>query len=63
MAKKQLTYQKAIEELEDILFKMENDELQIDQLSVQVKRVSELISFCKKKLRDTEKDIENVISE
>lgn len=61
MAKKTLTYQTAIEELEDILFKMENNELEIDNLSVQVKRASELISFCKTKLKSTEKDVEKIL--
>jgi len=63
MAKKILSYQKAIDELEDILFKMEHDDLQIDLLSVQVKRASELITFCKSKLKSTEDDVEKVLSE
>ncbi len=61
--KKALTYQIAIEELEDILFKMENNELQIDQLSLQVKQASELITFCKSKLKSTEEDVEKVLSD
>jgi len=61
MAKKTLSYQSAIEELEEILSKMENNELEIDQLSSQVKRASELISFCKDKLKATEKDVENIL--
>jgi len=61
MAKKTLSYQSAIEELEEILSKMENNELEIDQLSSQVKRASELISFCKDKLKATEKDVEDIL--
>ena len=61
MAKKTLSYQSAIEELEEILSKMENNELEIDQLSSQVKRASKLISFCKDKLKATEKDVENIL--
>ena len=61
MAKKTLTYQIAIDELEDILSKMENNELEIDQLSSEVKRASELISFCKDKLKATEKNVENIL--
>ncbi len=57
MVKKTITYQQAIEELEIILSKMENNELEIDHLSNQVKRASELISFCKEKLKKTEKDV------
>ena len=61
MAKKNITYQNAIEELEDILQKMEDNELEIDSLSDQVKRASELISFCKNKLKSTEKDVEDIL--
>ncbi len=61
MAKKTLTYQQAIEELETILSKMENNELEIDHLSNQVKRASELISFCKDKLKRTEEDVSKIL--
>ena len=61
MAKKELTYQLALDELESILLKMESNELEIDKLSSQVQRASELISFCKTKLKKTEKDVENVL--
>ena len=61
MAKKTLTYQLALEELEDILNKMETNNLEIDKLSSHVKRASELISFCKTKLKKTEKDVEEVL--
>ncbi len=62
MAKKTLTYQKALDELEGILFKMENNELEIDQLSNQVKKASELITFCKTKLKKTEEDVEGILN-
>jgi len=62
MAKKTLTYQTAVEELENILAKMESNDLQIDQLSSQVKRASELIAFCKTKLKATEEDVEKILS-
>jgi exodeoxyribonuclease VII small subunit len=63
MAKRTLTYQKALDELEDILYKMENNKLEIDQLSSQVKKASELITFCKTKLRETEKDVEDILKD
>lgn len=61
MAKKAITYQSAIEELEQILNKMEGNELEIDSLSDQVKRASELITFCKNKLKKTEDDVEEIL--
>jgi len=63
MAKKALTYQSAVTELEEILSKIEHNDLQIDQLSSQVKRASELISFCKTKLKTTEEEVEQILSE
>lgn len=62
MAKKNLTYQLALEELEEILHKMEANDLEIDQLSDSVKRASELISFCKTKLKKTEDDVEGILN-
>lgn len=63
MAKKTLTYQEAFVELEDILEKMERNELGIDQLSDQVKRASELIVFCKSKLKATEKEVQEILTQ
>ena len=62
MAKKNLTYQIALEELEDILLKMETNDLEIDKLSDSVKRASELISFCKTKLKKTEGDVAEILN-
>ncbi len=63
MAKKTLTYKDAIEEIEKILEEMENEEIDIDNLSSQVKKVNELLLFCKEKLTKTEEEVENIFSE
>jgi exodeoxyribonuclease VII small subunit len=63
MEKKKQTYKDAVAELEDILEKLENEDLDVDELSIKVKRVSYLIKFCKEKLFGTEKEIQNIISE
>jgi len=63
MAKKKETYESAITELENILDKMENEELIIDELSKEIKRASELIKFCKSQLKSTENDIKNILDE
>ncbi len=41
MAKKEIKYEEAVALLEEIVDKMENDELDIDQLSDQLKRAKE----------------------
>ena len=61
MAKKEITYSEAISELENILQEFENDEPDIDNLSEKVKRVSVLINLCKKKLKNTEDEVQKIL--
>ncbi|MBE9509460.1 MAG: exodeoxyribonuclease VII small subunit [Bacteroidetes bacterium] len=64
MAKKEkFSYQNAITEIESILEKMENEELDVDVLSFQVKRVSHLIKLCREKLQKTEQEVEKILDE
>ncbi len=63
MAPKKLTYQEAVNEIDEILNKIENDELDVDELSAKVKRVSSLIKLCKEKLHKTEAEVENILKE
>jgi len=60
MAKK-LTYNSAIEEIEQIIAKIENDEYSIDDLAERVKRISVLINYCKEKLHNTEEELDKVL--
>ncbi len=61
MAKNEFSYKKAIEEIEKIMYKLENEEIDLDELSKNVKRASELIAKCIGKLKDTESEIEKII--
>lgn len=61
MEKKNITYSKAIKEVEDILERLNNDELDVDTLAAEVKRAGELIAVCKAKLRKAEDDVAKVI--
>ena len=63
MAKKELSYNEAISEIEEILEQMENEEMDVDDLSEKVKRVSQLIIKCRKKLTQTEEDVEKILKE
>lgn len=63
MAKKEIKYEEAVAQLEDIVDKMENDELDIDQLSDQLKRAKELVKLCKDKLTKTDEEIKKLLSE
>ncbi len=48
-------------EIEEIVAKLEDNQLDVDELSEKVKRVSRLIAFCKSKLHDTETEVENIL--
>ena len=63
MSSKGLSYKSAIKEIEDIVSKIENEELDVDELAVYVKRASELIRFCKNKLRKTEEDLDQALDD
>lgn len=63
MAKKEIKYEEAVAQLEEIVDKMENDELDIDQLSEQLKRAKVLVKFCKDKLTKTDEEIKKLLSE
>lgn len=52
-----MKYEEAISKLEDIVRKMENDEYNIDELSLQLKEAQKLIQLCTDKLTKTEKEL------
>ncbi|NJM15957.1 MAG: exodeoxyribonuclease VII small subunit [Bacteroidales bacterium] len=62
MTKKKPTYKEAIERIEEILAKIETNELDVDNLAEHVKEVSELINICREKLRKTEEDVDEIMN-
>ena len=56
--KTSLTYEKAYNELENIVKEIEDETIQLDTLSMKIKRAAELIEFCKTKLRNIEDEFE-----
>ncbi len=63
MAKEQLTYEKAISRLEEIALRMENNELDIDQLCGSLKEAQTLIKFCREKLYQTDEAVKKILTE
>lgn len=64
MKNDKLTYTDAVAELEAILKTLENaDEVDMDRISASVKRASELMDFCKKKLHTLDAELEKMIAE
>ena len=61
--KKTVSYTEAMAEVEEILEKIENEELDVDDLAEKVKRVSVLLKICKDKLLKTNEQVEQVLKE
>lgn len=55
---KELTYDKAYQELQTIVDRLQSEEIGLDTLSKEVKRAAELVAFCKEKLRSIETEID-----
>jgi len=63
MAKKELSFKEAVKEIERILRNIEEGDPDIDSLAKEVKRASELIKQCQKKLRSAEEEIDSIFKE
>jgi exodeoxyribonuclease VII small subunit len=60
---KEIKYTEAFEELQQIVADIEDGEITVDELSIKVKRASELIKICKSKLTSTEEDVNEILKE
>ncbi len=58
--KKKEAYGELLKELQEIVAAIERDEIQVDQLAEKVRRASEILDFCQKKLRDAEEEVDKV---
>lgn len=54
-------YEAAIQQLEDIVEKLENNELDIDEMSKQLKKAQQLIKLCKDRLTKTDAEIQKIL--
>ncbi|MDX2444999.1 MAG: exodeoxyribonuclease VII small subunit [Bacteroidales bacterium] len=61
--KKEISYSEALSEMESILNKIENEELDVDELSSTLKRVSYLMKICRQKLHKTESEVEKILND
>ncbi|PLW96888.1 MAG: exodeoxyribonuclease VII small subunit [Marinilabiliales bacterium] len=62
MAKKNISYDEAINELDQIVAEMEDENIGIDDLSARVKRATELIGICRQKLSSTEEEVNKILN-
>ena len=56
-----IKYEEAVVQLEQIVRKMEYDELDIDTLAAELKKAQELIKLCKTKLTSTDEEIKQLL--
>lgn len=63
MEEKNLTYEAAMERLEQLAKEMENGDVAIDQLSVKLKEAQQLLQFCKDNLTKADEEVRKLLEE
>lgn len=56
-----IKYEEALREIEEIVSRLENDEMDIDSLSPELKKAQKLIKQCKDVLEKTEQDVKSIL--
>ena len=56
-----MKYSKAMQRLEEIIKRIENDEIDIDELSEQVKEAVALVRLCKDKIEKADFEVKEVV--
>jgi len=58
----EMKYSKSIKRLEEIIGKIESEEIDVDELSVSVKEAVTLIKTCKNKIEKAELEVKKVVA-
>ena len=61
MTKTEMKYEDAMRQIEEIVEKLENNELDIDNMGEQLKTAQKLIKLCKDKLTKTDNEIKKIL--
>lgn len=59
---KEIKYEAALKQLQEIVEKLESGQMDIDALGMEIKNAQTLIKMCKDKLTKTEEEINAIIS-
>ena len=54
-------YSKALKRLEEIIAKIENEEIDVDELSENVKEAAALIRVCKEKIKKAQMEVKKIV--
>ncbi|MBQ8047671.1 MAG: exodeoxyribonuclease VII small subunit [Prevotella sp.] len=60
---KDMKYEEALRRLEEIVDRMENDELDVDTLGSQLKEAQQLIKLCRDRLTKTDEEIKKLLEQ
>lgn len=60
---KPISYEEAIDKLEEIVLELESGRIPIDIMGEKIKLSLELINICKTKLKTTQEDVKKIIEE
>jgi len=63
MTKEKISYSDAIAEIESILEKIEDGNLNVDELTEKVNRVTDLLKICRDRLYLTEKQVNKILED
>ena len=58
-----MKYEEAMATLEQVVARMENNELDLDTMSEELKKAQQLIKLCKDKLTKTDREIRKLLNE
>ncbi len=61
MTAKKESYEASMKRLEAIVEQIENGELDIDQLSANLKEAKQLVAFCKKRLFEVDSEVKELL--
>ena len=59
----QMNYRNAIERLDEIISKIESDDVDVDELALQVKEAVGLVKMCKAKIDKAELEVKQVVED
>lgn len=57
-----IKYGKAVQKLDEIIQKIESEEIDVDELSLKVKEAVALIQLCKDKIEKAEMEVKDVVN-
>ena len=59
----QVNYSKALERLDELLSKIESDDIDVDELALKVKEAVDLVRLCKAKIDKAEMEVKQVVDD